>query len=63
MNAVPAPFVIQTPGLPTQDELSRIRAAAEAHRGRVLGALLRDLVSLPGDLLRGGPARAERQAA
>jgi hypothetical protein len=63
MNAVPAPFVIQTPGRPTQDEISCIRAVAEAYRGRVLGALLRDLVNLPGDLLRGNPAHADRQAA
>lgn len=62
LNAVPAPFAIATPGLPTQAELQQIRAAAETHRDRVFAALLKDLATLPTDLFRGGAGRTDLQA-
>jgi len=61
LDAIPASFTIQTPDRPTQDELLRIRAAAETHRTRVLAALLRDLASLPANLLRRGFSKTRQQ--
>lgn len=61
IHTIPEPFGLQTPGQPTQEELYRIRTAAEAYRSRVLGALLWDLISLPGNLLRRAFGRLARQ--
>ncbi len=63
LKEVAASPVIHTPELPTRTAIEEIRVAAEAHRCRVLGAILADLATLPVDLLRRFVPQANRQAA
>jgi len=63
LNVVPASPASRTPGMPTHSEIEAIRIAAAAHRSRMLGAILLDLLTLPADLLRDRVVRTDRQAA